>query len=176
MNGERKDDVGTICRCWWAELTNRDIGRARADLARLKRAPGVAEALAVQAVHDLNRRLVKVKRGLRHRPERLALIAMTLAQVKEHTRLSLAHRMGQGEPKPLSEIRFTALIQTREAADLVAPLRRALAATGQGADVALLARDLFHWNDDTRAEWCFDYYGAPDAAPDADRNTEETEA
>jgi len=74
--------------------------------------------------------------------------------------------MGRGKPKALNEIRFTSLIQARKAHDLIAPLRRALRATGQGADVARLASDLYWWTDRTRANWCFDYYGAPDEAPE----------
>lgn len=169
-------ELGGICLGWWRELTNKEIGRSRADLARLRRAHGPAEALAIRAVHRLNTRLAAAGHDLRQRPERLALIAMTLAQVKEPTAASLASRMGRGEPKALSEIRFTALIQTRDAEDLSTPLRRALMATGQAANVARLASDLYRWNDRTRAAWCFDYYGAPDAAPEADLTFEETEA
>ena len=176
MSDDKQLDVGAICLGWWAYLTNREIGRSRADLARLKRAPNMAEALAIKAVHELNAKLAAGGYDLRHRPERLALIAMTLAQVKETTDARLAHRMGKEETKPLSEIRFDVLIRTKGSADLVAPLRRALAATGQTANVAALARDLFYWNDSTRAAWCFDYYGASDAAPEADKNPEETEA
>ena len=175
MSDDKRSDVGTICLGWWGHLTNKEIGRSRSDLARLKRASGAAEALAIKAVHELNTKLTAEDFGLRSRPEQLALIAMTLAQVKEHTAWRLARNMGRGDPKPLSEIRFDSLIRTQLTAELSTSLRRALHATGQVANVAALAQDLFYWNDSTRARWCFDYYGAHDAAPNADKNHKETE-
>lgn len=170
------DDIGKICFGWWTGLTAVNKGHMRADLARLKRVGTVAEALAVSASHDLNKRLHVAGYGLQSRPDRLALIALTLAQVKDNAAQPAARKMGQGDPKALSGIRFNALIRATDPADLVAPLRRALRSVGQGANVARLATDLYWWNDAIRARWCFDYYGAHDAAPQTVTPSEETEA
>ena len=169
-------EFGTICLGWWRGLTDKNIGRSRADLAQLKRAGSAVDALAIQAVHDLNRRLATSGHDLRQNPDRLALIAMTLAQVTENTGVKLAQRMGQGEPKPLSEIRFDRLIRTHDTAELTTQLRRALAVVGHGANVTQLAQDLRWWTDATRATWCFDYYGVPHAAPETEQTFKETEA
>lgn len=169
------DDFGAICLKWWRGLTDKNIGRSRTDLARLKRAGGAVDTLAIRSVHDLNRRLAATEHDLRQVPDRLALIALTLAQVKEHTGTRLAQRMGRGEPKPLSEIRFDRLIRTHDTAELATQLRRALAVVGHEANVARLAQDLRWWTDDTRAVWCFDYYGAPQAAPETEKTSEENE-
>jgi CRISPR system Cascade subunit CasB len=76
--------------------------------------------------------------------------------------------MGQGDPKPLSPLRFDRLIRSTDPEALTTQMRRALAVVGHRANVAQLAQDLRWWNDATRARWCFDYYGASFAAPDAD--------
>ncbi len=179
---EKSGDFGTICLGWWRGLTDPSIGRSRADLARLKRAGGAVDVLAIRAVHELNRALAAAGHDMRSAPDRLALIAQVLAQVKEHTGQRLAQRMGQGDPKPLSEIRFDRLIRTRdltkpeELAELATQLRRALAVVGPAANVARLAQDLRWWTDATRASWCFDYYGASQAAPTTEDMSEESEA
>lgn len=170
------EDFGTICFGWWRVLTDKNIGRSRSELARLKRAEGEVDTLAIRAVHDLNRQLSAAGHDLRRWPERLVLVASTLAQVKEHTGERLAQRMGAGDPKALSEIRFDRLIRTHNPADLATQLRRGLAVVEQRANVARLARDLRFWGDATRAAWCFDYYGASQAAPESVRTSEEIEA
>ncbi len=165
----------SACLAWWGQVTNREIGRSRADLARLKRAASPLDALSLSTVHDLNRRLAAVGADLRLQPERLALIARVLAHVDIHDRATLAEGMGQGDPKPFSALRFDRLIRTTDSEALTTQLRRALAVVGHRANVAQLARDLRWWDDATRARWCFDYHGAHFAAPDKEP-TEETEA
>ena len=170
------EDFGSICYKWWRGLTDKNIGRSRSELARLKRAGGEVDTLSIRAVHDLNHQLAAAGYDLRRRPERLVLITSTLAHVKEHTGMRLAQRLGAGEPKALSEIRFDRLIRTQNPAELVTQLRRALPVVEQRANVARLAQDLCYWGDTARAAWCFDYYGASHAAPDSMRTSEETEA
>ncbi|TRD15379.1 type I-E CRISPR-associated protein Cse2/CasB [Palleronia caenipelagi] len=169
-------DVGQACWRWWRKLTDVNSGRMRADLARLRRAEGSVAALGVAAVHDLHHGLRGAGHDLRREPDRLALIALALAQVRTSTRLPAARAMGQGDPPALSEIRFTTLIRAHEPEALITPLRRALRGFGQGADVARLATDLRWWSEATRARWCFEYYGAGAAAPEPDTTPEETEA
>ena len=170
MSDETKQkDFGTICLNWWRVLTNKDIGRSRADLARLKRVNLVADALVIHSVHDLNKSLADEGCDMRRCPDKLALITVALAQIKESNNLRLAQIMGQGNQKLLSEIRFDRLIRIQEPAELAVQLRRALAVVGHRANVARLAQDLFYWNDKTRAAWCFDYYGASSATTETDQ-------
>ena len=170
---ERKD-FGAVCLGWWQVLNDRSIGRSRADLARLKRASVETDALAIRSVHDLNQRLSSNGFDMRWQPDKLALVAMTLAYVKESSKSRLAQIMGQGNPKQLSELRFDRLIRMQNPAELTVQLRRALAVVGHSANVARLAQDLFYWNEKTRADWCFDYYGASAAISETDISTEET--
>lgn len=118
-------DIGAVAYGWWAHLTNPDIGQPRAALAQLRRASAPIDALLLPAVHDLNRRLAKAGFDLRGQPEKLALIAMVLAQVKTSTPARLAQLMGRGDPKTLSPMRFDRLMRLDDPQELAQQLRRA---------------------------------------------------
>ena len=171
---------GTVCAGWWHQTFDNDDGAARMVRARLRRCATPAEALAIEAVHDLNARLQVT--GYRPGADRLALVAIALAHVNESGNRTLAevfgHRESRDGPRVLSELRFQSLIHTANYTDLIAPLRRAVAIVrGMRVNVAALAADLYRWNERTRIAWCFQYYGAPDAVPaQGETNLEEIEA
>jgi len=160
----------TVIKWYWSSL-GRDDGTARMTRARLKRCELPAEALAIEATHELNKMLRAI--GKKPSSDQLALLVVTFA------RLQLA-KDGQGEkiavlfgrksikdgPRRLSDLRFQALIRIREHRDLITPLRRALGVLG--ADFACngfaLARDLYWWSDDVRNRWCYQYFAAEIAA------------
>lgn len=156
---ESRDRRCVIAAWWRANLGNRDSGRARALAARLRRATGV-EALAEPEVHDLARRL-----GLHPGDAgRLALLATVLAEVRTEAPERLARRLGGPEPA-LSQLRFQRLLRARDE-EFAAQLRRALPMADRRCDVGALGRDLLGWDhpergDRIRADWCFDYFGAP---------------
>ncbi len=155
--------VGAICARWWRGAIAGDSGLARMNGAQLRRADGPLAALSVAAVHGLNRDLRQA--GHRPAPDRLALIGAALAHVTQGQGPRPAQAFGRGEPKPLSPIRFNALIRARETGDLWRPLIRALAMVKGQVNPAALARDIFYWNDSTRTSWCFDYHGEAFATP-----------
>ena len=166
---------GKACMDWWANCIAVETGAARRARAELRRAASVTEALAVEATHDLHWRLVHAGYDLRKRrdgPDRLALIAVALAQVSEHVGATAAQRFGRGEPKALSGLRFNSLIRARSPRQLMRPLARALRLLNGSANVYRLAADLYWWSDATRTSWCFDYHGAGKARP----TTEEEKA
>ncbi len=153
---------------WWRNAIDAETGRARRARAVLRRADTPLAVLGVSAVHDLNRALCDTGHELRRRadgPDRLALIAVALAHMKDGQGAAAARRFGAGDPPPLSPIRFNALIRTEAPRDLIRPLARALGIVGGSADVRKLAEDLYWWNERIRTEWCFDYHGAADAKP-----------
>ncbi len=152
-----RKSIGTVCYRWWTRLTNKSIGHLRADHARLRRADGMSAALVVEAVHVLHSDLCQVGCDLRNKPDVLALVALSLAQVKESGTKTTAKMMG-GNPPSISEIRFNTIIRTTEPADLIPLIRRALKVIGPFIDVNRLSTDLIWWNEATRARWCFDYY------------------
>ena len=160
--------VGELGMRWWRNAINADTGRARRTRAELRRADTPLAVLGVSAVHELHSALSGTGHGMHHRPDwpdRLAVIAVALAHVKDGRGAAAARRFGAGDPPPLSAIRFNALIRTEAPRHLMLPLVRALNVIDGGADVRRLVQDLYWWNDRTRTEWCFDYYGATDAKP-----------
>lgn len=166
---ENEQPVGAICLNWWAKAINTDTGKARRTRAELRRAHTPIAVLGVSVVHDLNQVLIENNYDLRvfgrGGPDKLALLAFALAHVKENLETSAAYQFGAGDPKPLSEIRFNALIRSHASRDLMRPIARALAIIGNKANVYQLSSDLYWWNDKTRTNWCFDYYGAANAKP-----------
>ena len=160
---------GAICAHWWHQALGGDDGPARTTRARLRRCSTAPEALTIDAVHDLNARLRA--KGFPPGAGLLALIAIALAHVSESGELGLAaefgRRAGKDGPRPLSEQRFQALIRTTRHTDLIVPLRRAMAIVRRAPiAVAPMANDLFFWNENIRTKWCFQYFGAAEAAPE----------
>lgn len=160
---------GAVCAAWWHQTFGNDDGAARMTRARLRRCATALEALSVEAVHDLNARL----RDAGHYPtaDRLALLATVLAHVSEHGSLRLATAFGRREhkdaPRVLSALRFQGLVGTTDPMELITPLRRAMAIVrASPIDIAALAADLYRWDQGVRTAWCFQYFGAPTAAPE----------
>lgn len=153
-------DIGNLAAAWWHNALS-DTGPGRMNRARLRRCETPAEALAIEATHSLHAALGG---KLTHRADTLALIAVSLANLRENHGKTAPERMGDS----LSALRFQTLIRTENPGDLIRPLRRALAQIDHAANVAALARDLYWWSEQTRARWAFAYYGAalPAVAPD----------
>ena len=159
---------GAIAAAWW-HRTFSDDATGRASRARLRRCLTPVDAVAIEAVHALNMHLRET--GYRPRADRLALVAITLAHVPEDgpRRLAeiLGHRPSKEAPRALSELRWQALIRMTRPLELIAPLRRAMAVVRHAPlHVGALAGDLYRWNDATRTQWCFQYFGAGSAAPE----------
>ncbi len=164
----QKLKIGTICKSWWSHTIAADTSNARRVKAELHRAKTPLVALGIAEVHNLHHMLKDAGHDLRYQktgPDKLALIAVTLAHIKENSNESLAKLFGAGDPKQLSEMRFNTLIRSYTSRDLMRPLIRGLAVVGGVANVQMLAEDLYFWNNQTRTNWCFDYYDASDAKP-----------
>jgi CRISPR system Cascade subunit CasB len=178
MTDDRKSErPGQIGLRWWASHVRPedDTGAAKRTRAALRRVDVPMDAVAIEAVHALEAALAEAGHSLRRAPARLTLLAVALGHVKEHRqghRAALAFGEPLGERRRLGAIRFEALIRATGPDDLLRPLVRALAVVDGRVDVAALADDLFHWSDGPRNRWCFDYYGAPGAAPDETRSLE----
>lgn len=178
MSEITKSGAGGVIAGWWSERIAAEHGAARKARAELKRAASPAEVLAHAVAYDLNARLRDANDGwdLRNRPEKLALIAATLAAVESGDRLSLPRKFGtQGnERRALSELRFQRIIRARDPWALAVLLRRALPQVNKSCNVAKLGNDLFWWGDDARNRWCFDYFDPRQPAEPGTSDTIET--
>lgn len=168
---EERSDPGTAAARWWFQALSPDTGAGRLARAKLRRADSPAEVLAVEAAHTLHAGLREAGHDLRRAPDRLALVAVALANLKQDDGAEAAARFGAlvGDRPLLAPLRFQGLIRTHDPRALIRPLRRALAQIEHRASVARLARDLLYWGEDVRNRWCFAYYGA--AAPAPERET-----
>lgn len=177
---KEKTIAGQIWRWWKTSLDDRiqesgkdhifdpleeSRGAKRKNRAELKHAASPAEVLAHPATHSLYALLCPNaedgKTGIA--PKRLALIAAVLAGVEEPRSGTLPARFGEKthELPALSPLRFQRIIRAGDDWRLAVLLRRALPLVGKRCNVASLGSDLFHWGEDVRIRWCFDYYRAP---------------
>jgi len=99
---------------------------------------------------------------------RLGLACGVLSHVKQDDRANenFASFLGQAKPGQ-SEPRMTLLrlrrllsVEDSEPDKLMAELIRAVRLAGDTANVKSLARAAMHWDDTTRRDWTFQYYGA----------------
>ena len=159
--------IGGIVVAWYESSVGGDDGAARAARARLRRCESPADALTIDATHELDEHLGKI--GER-RADRLALLATTFARLRGVRGRTLAALFGEkpgGDgPRLLSELRFQSLIRARSHRELIVPLRRSLAVLGSepACDGYALAEDLYWWGEEVRNRWCFQYFGAGFAA------------
>jgi len=169
---EEEKRVGQICLSWWRHWIDRDDGAARASVARLRRVKSPLDAALIPAVHALNRSLAEAGHDLRARPDRLALIACALAACHHTPHRRTAQVFGAPPDQPaVSNLRFNALVREADPNRLRQPLVRALGQVKGAVDVAALADDLFHWGEDVRTRWAFEYFGAGASAPIVNEET-----
>ena len=164
---DKRGSFGAIAAEWWYSELGQGTGAGRMARAKLRRCDTPAEALGHGVVHRLHAALRSAGRDLTRDPERLALVAIILANIKENHSAEAAARFGElvGDRPRLSALRFQGLMRTAAPIDLIRPLRRALAQIDYQANVARLANDLLHWGDACRNNWCFKYYGGANEVP-----------
>lgn len=161
---KKSPDIGIVFTNWWKDSLRRDDGPSRKANARLRRCTTPIEAALIEEVHDLKFRLEQEGFEQFH-PNTLALVAICLSHVKEGGGKKLAELFGNREikdgPRVLSEIRFQSLIRITSKLELIGPVRRAIPLVQhKPINVYALAKDLFHWNEDVRRDWCFQYFGS----------------
>lgn len=189
MNGKTGANRGGFTRAatgaldWWRTLQPddkrprpQDRGGDRANLARLRRASNLAEAMAEEATIHLWRRMAP---GDFDCLPRVAVVAHVLAHVRRVNNLhngtveTIMRLVGRpsfnaDDKAKLKPIRFRRLLALRENDELMREMRRLVLLADHGRlDVGHLAASLLFWDDDTRARWAFDYFAASHAIPDA---------
>ena len=153
---------------WWHESIRDDAaGRntRRAARARLRRASTVIEVIQEPVAHRLIRKLAKWQW------DHAAMLVGILAYVENDDSIPVANAIGQGRsdssqsPK-MSEARFRRLLQS-EPYELLDPMRRLVRLADGKINVLDLSFSVFHWNDLTRKQWIYYYYGVSEPSSQA---------
>lgn len=165
---------------WWRALCS-DNGPSRASAARLRRCASVFDALLLVETHALIKAVRRsgAERLAHDADQRLAVLAMALAHVKEKSTTPFAAALGHtvdgrppntrdGERPRFSPARFGALMRAAHARDwdgFARALRRAFAILGDSAfHVPGFIGDVLHMSDRTLQRWTYQYWqtNAPD--------------
>jgi CRISPR system Cascade subunit CasB len=172
-----------LAAAWWQELSfersggvlRRAGGAKRAALAKLRRAEGPIDALAVPAAIDLYRGLQGADPSVD--ADRVAAVAVALASLRpELENLRPDRRVPQvfarrslddAKSAKLSEARFRRLLQA-DGTELLDAFRRLVRLLDGRADPRSLADAILHWGDSMRRRWIFEYYGVAIATPHRD--------
>jgi len=129
VTDDTPQDIGAVAKRWWRRTIRPDheSGRARAVRAMLRRAESPLDVVVVPEVHDLNHALAAAGRDLTRDADRLALVAVVLANLESDTPDRAAARMGGAHASraPVSALRFQRLVRTRRPGELMRPLTRA---------------------------------------------------
>lgn len=154
-----------LFRNWWArhdpETTR---GADRAVFARLRRC-GTPEQAMMEPAAILLARGLGVEAHQADRLRRVGVIAAVLAHVRtDEPQTRFAEQLGGGDPPPLSALRFGALMTAEPGAAQLDAFRRAVAIAGRTADVQDVGRSIWRWDERTRLDWTFRYWGAGAAA------------
>ncbi len=147
---------------WWNGLDQK-----RGDRAQLRRCKSLDEIVFTEAYHELWRELKQ--HGAVYENGSAALAGI-LAHVKQHIPgSSLAEQMAQSkqgaDKARLSGLRFRHLIKHQSHTDLYRDMIRVVHLLDNKLNVIDLARVVYWWNERTKKQMAYDYYGA---APTAD--------
>jgi len=148
------DPVRGKIHSWWEGLSDN-----RGDSAELRRCHNLTEVFFCPAFHRLYQSLLP--HGMVRR-EALALIAVTLAHVKEDiSNVTFAQQMGEsriGLTPSVSEARFRKLIRCESYTDLFLPVTRIIRMLNGTVNIDDVVKKLYFWNEKSRKEMTFEYF------------------
>lgn len=150
---------------WWHAISSDTAsGTARADRATLKRADTLTAVACTSAYQRIYRKMLEANNG---RPwqafeqERIAALIGLAAHVKGSEPRSLpeamSHHTKDSDRNPVSDLRFSRLLNAPDMEALFTGLRRSLPLIDNKVDPAKLADDVFGWGDDVKKCWAYSY-------------------
>lgn len=159
------DPVKAEFMSWWHGLTSETAsGTARADRAALKRADTLTAVACTPAYQRIYRKLAAANEGEPWRAfeqERIAALIGLAAHVKSSVPMSLpqamSHRAEGSDRNPVSDLRFSRLLDAPDIEALFTGLRRSLPLIDNKVDPAALADDVFGWSDAVKKRWAYAY-------------------
>lgn len=155
----RENAFGTILLEWWQKLED-----DRASRAILRRAPTITAVTLSAPYQRLFHRFQAARwnpDGSASRDDRLAAIVGLLAHVTQDQpgppAKAMSHKAPGDDRPPVSELRFTRLLESPDVDSLFASLRRVLPLMEHRIDVIALADDILFWGDDRKKRWAYAY-------------------
>ena len=150
-----------ILMTWRKELPKHTAARAE-----LRRAQTPLDVAQVGFYHVLIRRLREAGYGVNsYSSDRVAVAAALIARIRYHNgRSPFAKQMAElrrGTPL-ISKVRLKRILAAEENEDVVRELSSAIRIIGERANIIDLADGVVNWNDRTRRDWLYKYYGNTD--------------
>lgn len=150
---------------WWHVITSETAsGAARADRAVLKRADTLTALACTPAYQRIYRKMAAANDGEPWQPfeqERIAALIGLAAHVKSSVPMSLpqamSHRAEGSDRNPVSDLRFSRLLDASNIEALFTGLRRSLPLIENKVDPTTLADDVFGWGDVVKKRWAYAY-------------------
>lgn len=183
-----KNFYGDKALQWWRELNGKleKYKEDRATLAKLRRCKELNDAYFVEATFYLYHQLRKpewMKNDNLWRT-RVAILAILLAHVKGNKssgKKGLMAPVGRKELKDkdnvkLSEGRFRRLLQVETPDEILSAFRRLIKFMPEEVDIKKLTGAILFWNDNTKCNLAFSYYGVANTDPSDNQNTSKTAA
>ena len=148
------DPVRDKIHSWWIGLSEN-----RGESAELRRCHDLTEVFFCQAFHRLYLSLLEEGKVRR---EALALIAVSLAHVKEDiSGVTFAQQMGEsktGQTPQISKRRFRSLIRIESYPDLFLPVTRIIRMLNGTVNIDDMVKKLYFWNEKSRKDMTFEYF------------------
>lgn len=143
-------ESGKILMEWWVGLE-----KHRGDRAQLCRARSPVEIVFSPSYHRLHEKLWFPN------ADSLALVAGVCAHVKMSVPGKFAEQMASGnkDKATVSGLRFRRLLAINDRNELYLAMIRIIRLLGGVADIYSLAQAMYWWNERTKKQWAFDYYG-----------------
>ena len=161
----RSSGPGAVFIRWWERISAPDArGTARADRAVLERASTLTHVALTPAYQRLYADLQAAQIDEHWKPyeqDRIAAFVGLAAHLKHTSELSLPRAMSQRtdptDRNPVSDLRFSRLLDAPDIDALFIGLRRLLPLIDHTADPMSLANDVFHWGDAVKKRWAYDF-------------------
>ncbi|ABJ76901.1 type I-E CRISPR-associated protein Cse2/CasB [Leptospira borgpetersenii] len=157
---ENKEKYKETIINWWIDLKSRT-----GDRAALRRCSNGLDTLLIPYTHRLISQLFQ--EGFRFFPDKIGPIAGILSHIEEdNPSVSFARSMArkEGENPVINEIRFRKILQYSDILSeelFYQNMVRIVKNLKKKANISDLSLSIYSWNQRTKKDWAYDYYGTP---------------
>ncbi|WP_078130272.1 type I-E CRISPR-associated protein Cse2/CasB [Leptospira alexanderi] len=164
---ENKEKYNEIIINWWTDLRSRT-----GDRAALRRCSNGLDTLLIPYTHRLISKLFQ--EGFQFFPDKIGPIAGILSHIEEDSpSVPFARSMArkEGEKPVINEIRFRKILQYSDILSeelFYQNMIRIVKNLKKKANLSDLSLSIYSWNQKTKKDWAYDYYGTPTSENDLD--------